>query len=156
MRPSWSSCFPFTVYLTCQYWALPIRQQIKVWCHKYWQSGIQFSEWVENIVGKEDIARYKQFLAPLAIGQRAYVMVCCPPSVHVLTFSLNIFFSETAYRILMKFHRDVPAIVLFRIFWKNLIPLKTPAAIATKLKKRWNLKIFLSEAIGPRATKFGM
>ena len=24
--------------------------------------GIQFSEWVENIVGKEEIARYEQFL----------------------------------------------------------------------------------------------
>ena len=28
--------------------------------------------------------------------------------------SLNIFFSETTYWILMKFHRNVPAIVLFR------------------------------------------
>ena len=63
------------------------------------------------------------FLAPLAIGQRAYVMVRCPscilpsvrPSVRVLTFSLNIFFAETTYRILMKFHRNVPTMVLFRI-----------------------------------------
>ena len=38
------------------------------------------------------------------------------PSVHpsVLTFSLNIF-SETTDRILMKFHRNVPGMVLFRI-----------------------------------------
>ena len=63
------------------------------------------------------------FLAPLAIGQRAYVMVRCPsclrpsvpPSVRALTFSLNIFFTETTYRILMKFHRNVPTMVLFRI-----------------------------------------
>ena len=59
------------------------------------------------------------FLAPLAVGQRAYVMACCPPcmraSVRPLTFSLNIFFSETTNQILMKFHRNVPAIVLFRI-----------------------------------------
>ena len=42
-------------------------------------------------------------LAPLAVGQQAYVMACCPSfvrpcirlSVCVLTFSLNIFFSET-------------------------------------------------------------
>ena len=54
------------------------------------------------------------FLAPLAVGQRAYVMVRCP-SVRALTFSLNIFFAETTYRILMKFHRNVPTIVLFRI-----------------------------------------
>ena len=36
-------------------------------------------------------------------------------SVRALTFSLNIFFSETTYQILMKFHRNVPAMVLFRI-----------------------------------------
>ena len=60
------------------------------------------------------------FLAPLAVGQRAYVMVRCPscvrPSVRELTFSVNIFFAETTYRILMKFHRNVPTMVLFRIF----------------------------------------
>ena len=60
-----------------------------------------------------------EFLAPLAIGQDAYVMVHCPscvrPSVRALTFSLKIFFSETTYRILMKFHRNVPTMVLFRI-----------------------------------------
>ena len=54
------------------------------------------------------------FLAPLAVSQRAYVMVRCP-SVRALTFSLNIFFAETTYRILMKFHRNVPTMVLFRI-----------------------------------------
>ena len=36
-------------------------------------------------------------------------------SVRPLTFSLNIFFAETTYRILMKFHRNVPTMVLFRI-----------------------------------------
>ena len=36
-------------------------------------------------------------------------------SVRALTFSLNIFFSETTYQILMKFHRNVPTMVLFRI-----------------------------------------
>ena len=36
-------------------------------------------------------------------------------SVRALTFSLNIFFSETTYRILMKFHRNFPTMVLFRI-----------------------------------------
>ena len=29
--------------------------------------------------------------------------------------SLNIFFSEITYRILMKFHRNVPVMLLFRI-----------------------------------------
>ena len=87
------------------------------------------------------------FLAPLAVGQRAYVMARCPscvrpsvrPSVRALTFSLNIFFAETTYRILMKFHRNVPTMVLFRISWNNLIPSKTLVAMATKLKIVWNL-----------------
>ena len=55
-------------------------------------------------------------------------------SVRALTFSLNI--SETTYRILMKFHRNVPAMVFFRTFLKNLIPSKTVVAMATKLKKK--------------------
>ena len=45
-----------TLYLTCQFLALPMQQQIKILYHKYWQMGIQFSDWVENIVGKEEIA----------------------------------------------------------------------------------------------------
>ena len=88
---------------------------------------------------------FHSFLAPLAVGQRPYVMVFCPlcvrlcvrPSVRGLTFSLNI--SETTYRILMKFHRNVPAMVLFRISWTKLIPSKTVVAMATKLKKNWKL-----------------
>ena len=50
--------------------------------------------------------------ASLCHGQLSAVRA----SVRVLTsFSLNIFFSETTYRILMKFHRNVPTMVLFRI-----------------------------------------
>ena len=41
--------------------------------------------------------------------------LCVRLSVRALTISLNIFFSETTYRFLMKFHRNVPAMVLFRI-----------------------------------------
>ena len=78
------------------------------------------------------------------------------PSIRALTFSLNIFFAETTYRILMKFHRNVTTMVLFRISWNNLIPSKTLVAMATKLKILKSLKIFLSETIRPRATKFGM
>ena len=37
------------------------------------------------------------------------------PSMRALTFSLKIFFSKTTYWILMKFHRNVPAMVLFKI-----------------------------------------
>ena len=60
------------------------------------------------------------------------VHVSIRPSVRSLTFSLSIFFSETTYPILMKFHRNVPAMVFLE---KNLIPSKTVVAIATKLKK---------------------
>ena len=95
------------------------------------------------------------FLAPLAVGQRAYVMVRCPsvrPSIRVLTFSLNIF-SETTYQIFMKFHR----MVLFRISWKNLIPSKNCGFHGNKTEKILKtLKIFLSETIRVRATKFGI
>ena len=67
---------------------------------------------------------WSSFLSPLAVGQRTYVMVRCLSlhasvrrlCVRALIFSLNVFFSETTYRILMKFHRNVPAMVLFRIF----------------------------------------
>ena len=70
------------------------RQQIQIWWKKQ---------------KKGEVARHEQFFAPVAIGQQAFVMVHCA-SVCVLTFSLNIFFSETTYRILIKFHRNVPAI----------------------------------------------
>ena len=46
---------------------------------------------------------------------RASVRPSVRPSVRALTFSLNIFFAETTYRILMKFHRNVSTMVLFRI-----------------------------------------
>ena len=72
------------------------------------------------------------------VGQRAYVMVRCLSCVRPLTFSLNIF-SETTYPILIKFHRNVPAMVLFRISWENLISSKTLVAMAAKLKNFWNL-----------------
>ena len=38
------------------------RQIIKLWFQKYGQMGIKLSDWVENIVGKGEIARYEQFL----------------------------------------------------------------------------------------------
>ena len=59
--PYWWT-FNLTLYFTCQIWSLPIQQQIKIWCQKYRQLGIQLSDWVENVVEKEEIARYEQFL----------------------------------------------------------------------------------------------
>ena len=65
-------------------------------------------------------------IAPLAIGQRAYVMVCCPsvrpcirPCMRVLTFSLNIF-CETTYRILMKFLSEMFLPWLYSEFLKKI------------------------------------
>ena len=77
------------------------------------------------------------------------------PSVHALTFSLNIFFSETIYRILMKFHRNVlpwsssEFVERIRFLQKLWLPWQQNL----KLK---SLKIFLSETIRLRATQFGM
>ena len=118
---------------------------------EFWKHGEQFGKMKERLVTRIFffffIVLKTFFLAPLAVGQRAYVMVRCPScvrpsvrrSVRALTFSLNIFFAETTYRILMKFHRNVPTMVLFRISWNNLIPSKTLVAMATKLKIFWNL-----------------
>ena len=77
--------------------------------------------------------------ASLCHGPLSVVRPSVHPSIRALTFSLNIFFSETTYRILMKFHRNVPIMVLFRISWNNLISSKTLVAMATKLKFFWNL-----------------
>ena len=51
-----------TFYLIWQCWALPIQQQIKIWCQKYGPMGIQLPDWVENIVGKGEITHNEQFL----------------------------------------------------------------------------------------------
>ena len=76
------------------------------------------------------------FLAPLAVGQQAYVLVCCPscirPSVCVLTFSLNIFFSETAYLILMKCSCHSP----LQNFLKEFDSFKNPGCLCNKTKKK--------------------
>ena len=84
---------------------------------------------------------------------RVSVCLCVCPSVSALTFSLNIFFSETTYRISMKFHRIVPAMVLFRIFFKEFDSFKHSGCCGNKTKKFLkSLKIFLSETIRLRAT----
>ena len=57
----------------------------------------------------------------------------------VIRSCVNIFFSETSDPILMKFHWNVPAMVLFRMSRKNMVPSKTLVAMATKLKFFWNL-----------------
>ena len=57
----------------------------------------------------------------------------------------------------MKFHRNVPAMVLFRIFMKKFDSVKNCGCHGNKTEKNLKtLKIFLSETIRVRATKFGM
>ena len=51
----------------------------------------------------------------------------------------------------MKFHKDVPGMVLFRIFFKNLIPSKTGFHGNKTEKILKTLKIFLSETIGVKS-----
>ena len=99
--------------------------------------------------------------ASLCHGLLSVVCQCVRLSVHpCVNFffkNLNTFFSETTYRILMKFYRNVPAMVLFRISWKNLILSKTLVFHGNKtVKLLKTLKIFLSETIRVRATKFSM
>ena len=47
----------------------------KIWCQKYEQMDIQFSDWVENSVGKEEIACYEQFLLFPQCFQKLSVVV---------------------------------------------------------------------------------
>ena len=38
-----SVCILLTLYLICQFWTVPIQQQIKIWCQKYGQMGAHLS-----------------------------------------------------------------------------------------------------------------
>ena len=61
--------------------------------------------------------------------------LACRSCVRPLTFSLNIFFSETTYRILMNFTEMFLPWSSSEFLEKNLIPSKTVVAMVTKLKK---------------------
>ena len=76
-------------------------------------------------------------------------------SMRALTYISNIF-SDTTHPILMKLYRNDPAVAFFRISWKNLIPLKTLVAMATKLKNIENLRKSSYLKVRPRPTKLGM
>ena len=62
--PSLKFCclLELTLFLICLFYALPVQQQIKIWWQKYGQMGMPLSDWVEHIVGKGEIPRYRQFL----------------------------------------------------------------------------------------------
>ena len=53
---------------------LPIQQRIKRWYQIYGQMEIQLFDLKENIVGKEEIARYEQFLLFSPCFQKLYVV----------------------------------------------------------------------------------
>ena len=57
----------------------------------------------------------------------------------------------------MKFHRNVPGMVLFRIFLKEFDSFKKSGCHGNKTETFLkSLKIFLSETMRVRATKFGL
>ena len=49
------------------------KHQIKICCQENWQIGKQLFYWVENTVGKEEIARYKQLLFPQYLQKLSFV-----------------------------------------------------------------------------------
>ena len=67
--------------------------------------------------------------------------LCHCPGVWCIRLCIRVFicFFENTHQILMKFHRNYPAMVLLRICWKNLIPSKIVVAIATKVSKLKNI-----------------
>ena len=71
-----------TLWPTRQFRALPIQQQIKIWRHWYWQMGIQFSDWVENIVGKGEIASYEQISSFPTMFSKAAFCWCLKMSIY--------------------------------------------------------------------------
>ena len=99
-----------------------------------------------------------QFLARLAVGQRAYVMVRCPlcirPCVifffkHLLLWNYLSDFDEIS----QKFSRHGP----LQNFLKEFDSIKNCGCHGNKTEKKLKtLKIFLSETIRVRVTKFGM
>ena len=96
------------------------------------------------------------FLAPLAIGQRAYVMVRCA-SVRVC---FNFFFKY----LLINYLSDLDEISQkcschgpLQNILKKFDSVKNCCCHGNKTEKiLQTLKIFLSETMSPRATKFGM
>ena len=62
------------LYLTCLFRAFTIQQQIKILCQKMDQWGYKTYDLVENIVGKGEIACYKQFLLFPQCFQKLFVV----------------------------------------------------------------------------------
>ena len=93
----------------------------------------------------------QQFLAPLAVGQRAMSWpIARRASVRALTFSLNIFFSETTDfdEISQKCSCHGP----LKNFLKEFDSFKNSGCHGNKTY--FFFKTFLSETIRPRATNF--
>ena len=51
-----------TLYLTCQFWALPIQQKKRYHVKNMDKWAYNYLILAENLVGKEEIARLEQFL----------------------------------------------------------------------------------------------
>ena len=114
-------------------------QQFKSYCGWQWHT-LVFPGFSHQCLHSFLFKATDYFLAPLAVGQRAYVMVRCPSCVRP---SVNFFFKHLLRRnylsdfdeISQKCSHHGP----LQISWNNLIPSKTLVAMATKLKIFWNL-----------------
>ena len=74
--------------------------------------------------------------ASICHGLLSIVRLAGRTSVCALTFSLNIFFSETTCRILMKFYRNVPAMVPLQNFLKKFDSVKNSGCHGNKTEKK--------------------
>ena len=54
----------------------PIQQQIKIWCQKYEQMGMQLSDWVENIVEKEKLLIMSNFFFSHNVLKSCLLFMC--------------------------------------------------------------------------------
>ena len=104
----------------------------------------------------------RSFLAPLAIGHQASVMVHCPSCVHLAVRPcVNFFFKHLLLRNYFSDFDEISQKLSchgpLQNFMKEFDSVKNCGCHGNKTEKNLKtLKIFLSETIRVRATKFGM
>ena len=100
-------------------------------------------------------------LAPLAVGQRAYVMVRCASVRPSICPCVNIFFKHLLLWNYLSDFDEISQKCSWHSPLQNLLKkfesFKNYGCHGNKIEKKMKtLKIFLSETMWPRATKFGM
>ena len=150
-------------------WRMSTLQHFAIRCNQMWsklsQCNARTSTWTSVGTSYSVLCTPKsdtRFLAPLAVGQRAYVMACYLASIHLcVCLCVNFFFKHLLHwnyssdfdEISQKCSCHGPLQNLLKEFdsFKNCGCHGNKTEIFLK-----SLKIFLSETIRPRATKFGM